>query len=224
MWKSVIYKEWLKTRWIIFVFAGLGILAVGNIFLKVKHDFAFNEPTNYLYRILYMNMRYFSYGLFKFIPVVGAAAIAISQYFPETINKRIKLTFHLPLNENKVLLMMTLFGTFCLLSVYLLIYLLFLFLSALYFPLEIIQAALISVTPWFLSGFVIYYLTTLIVLEPVWKYRFLYLIVAGAFVPVYLETSVAGAYAPVIPVLAVLSAILSISLLFSGYRFRKGEM
>lgn len=224
MWKSVIYKEWLKIRWFVFIFAALGILAVGNIFLKVKHDFAFNEATTYLYRILFMKYQYFSYGLFKFIPVFSALAIAVAQFFPETVNKRIKLTFHLPLNENKVLIMMMLFGTICLLIMFLLTFGLFLFLSALFFPAEIIQAALISIAPWFLSGFVIYYLVALIVLEPVWKFRVLYLIVAAAFIPIYLEPAVAGAYAPAIPVLVVCVIILSISLLFSGYRFRKGEM
>ncbi len=224
MWKSVIYKEWLKIKWFVIIFAGIGVLAVGNIFLKVQHDFTFNEATNYIYRILFMGYQYFGYSLFKFVPAIGALAVAIAQFFPETVNKRIKLTFHLPLNENKVLLMTMLFGTFCLLAAYLVIFLLFWGFSLLYFPVEITGAALLSVSPWFLAGFAIYYFVALIVLEPVWKYRFLYFIVAIAFVPVYLQSALAGAYAPAILILVALTVLLSISLLFSGYRFRKGEM
>ncbi|QGY45544.1 hypothetical protein GM418_18260 [Maribellus comscasis] len=224
MWKSVIYKEWLKIRWVVIIFGGLGILAVGNIFLKVQHDLVFNEATNYWYFILFQGYQFFGYGLFKFIPVLGALAVAVAQYFPETVNKRIKLTFHLPLNENKVLLMMMLFGTICLLAIDVIMFLLFTSLSLLFFPSEIIIATLVSTAPWFLCGFVVYFLVALIVLEPVWKYRFMYIIVAGAFVPIYLESAETGGYAPALPLLILFTVVLSISLLFSGYRFRKGEM
>jgi hypothetical protein len=222
MWKSVLYKEWLKVRWFLIIYAGFGILAVGYIFLNVQHNFTFNEANNYWYQILFMGYQYFSY--LKFAPVAGALAIAIAQYFPETVNKRVKLTFHLPINENKVLVMMMLFGTACLIACFGIIFLLFVGLSAVYFPTDIIVAAIISITPWFLSGFAVYFLVALIVLEPVWKYRFLYLIVAAAFVPIFMEFSLSGGYAPANPVLLVLVLILSIALLFSGYRFRKGEM
>lgn len=209
-------------KWFVFIFTGLGILAVGYIFLKVQHDFTFNEANNYWYLILFQRFQYFSF--LKFIPVFGSFIIAIAQYFPETVNKRIKLSFHLPINENKVLIIMMLFGTFCLLVIYGIIFLLFFGLSTIFFPSEIIIAAIITITPWFLSGFAIYYLITVIVLEPVWKYRLLYAIVAGTFIPIFLKTAHAGSYAPTILILLVLVIILSISLLFSGYRFRKGEM
>ncbi|QIA07949.1 hypothetical protein [Draconibacterium halophilum] len=224
MWKSIIYKEWLKIRWVTTIYAALGVLVVGNIFLKVQHDFVFNETANYWYSILFQGHQFFAYSLFKFVPVAGGLAIALAQYFPETVNKRIKLTFHLPVNENKVLLIMILFGAFCLFAIGTVIVLLFAALSLAYFPAEIIQASLISVAPWFLCGFVVYFFTALIVLEPVWKYRFLYLLVAATFVPIYLQTATTGAYYPALPLLIVFAVLLSFVLLFSGYRFRKGEM
>lgn len=224
MWKSIIYKEWLKIRWFAIIYAAFGILVVGNIFLKVQHDFEFSQAANYWYSILFQGNRFYEYSLFKFVPLVGGLVIAMAQYFPETVNKRIKLTFHLPVNENKALLVMMLFGAFCLLAIAAVIMLLFTLLSLAYFPAEIIQSALISVTPWFLCGFVVYFSTALIVLEPVWKYRLLYLLVTVTFVPIYLQTSAAGAYSPALPLLIVFTVLLSVTLLFSGYRFRKGEM
>ncbi|MCF6332724.1 MAG: ABC transporter permease [Draconibacterium sp.] len=222
MWKSVIYKEWIKIKWFLILFAALGVLTVGYIFLKVQHDFKFNDANNYWYLIMFQGIQFFSY--LKFIPIAGALAISIAQYFPETVSKRIKLTFHLPINENKVLLMMMLFGIACLLAIYILLLVVFYGLSTVYFPSDIIVPALTNITPWFLAGFAIYYFVALVVLEPVWKYRFLYIVVAAAFFPIFLESSLAGAYAPANPLLAVLVIALSISLLFSGYRFRKGEM
>nr|WP_320000559.1 hypothetical protein [uncultured Draconibacterium sp.] len=224
MWKSILYKEWLKIRWFAIIYAALGVLVVGNIFLKVQHDFEFSEAANYWYSILFHGNRFYEYSLFKFVPLLGALAIALAQYFPETVNKRIKLTFHLPVNENKALLVMVLFGAFCLFAIAAIQVLLFTGLSLLYFPAEIIQSALISVAPWFLCGFAVYFLSALIVLEPVWKYRFLYLLVAVTFVPIYLQSAAARAYSPALPLLILPTVLLSVALLFSGYRFRKGEM
>ncbi|WP_319502355.1 hypothetical protein [uncultured Draconibacterium sp.] len=224
MWKSIIYKEWLKIRWVAIIYAALGVLVVGNIFLKVQHDFEFSNAANYWYSILFQGNKFFEYSLFKFVPLAGAVAIALTQYFPETINKRIKLTFHLPINENKALLVMMLFGTFCQVAISTVLILIFTGMSLAYFPAEIIQSALISTAPWFLCGFVVYFLTALIVLEPVWKYRFIYILVTATFVPIYLQTVAASAYSPSLPLLIVFTILLSVVLLFSGYRFRKGEM
>jgi hypothetical protein len=119
---------------------------------------------------------------------------------------------------------MMLTGATCILAAYLVMGLTFTAFCSLYFPSEITEALLISILPWFLCGFAVYFLTALIVLEPVWKYRLFYLLVAATFLPVYLEPAVTGGYAPALPILVLFTVILSISLLFSGYRFRKGEM
>ncbi len=222
MWKSVIYKEWLKIRWFLIGFTALGILSIGYISLKVQHDFTFYEGKNYWYSILFMGYQYFSY--MKFLPLAGAIAIGIAQYFPETINKRIKLTFHLPIKENKVLMMMHAFGTASILAAYLLILLVFFGLSKVFFATEMVDAAIISVFPWFLAGLTAYFLIALIVLEPIWKYRAFYFVTGAFFITIYLKSAVTAGYAPVNLTLFVLTAILSIALIFSAYRFRKGEM
>lgn len=224
MWKSVIYKEWIKTRWFVLVYLLIGIIAVCNIFLRVQHDFTFNDAQKYWYLQMFQGLQYFGYGFFKYVPLIGALAVAVAQYFPETVEKRIKLTFHLPVKEDKVLLVMMVYGACCLLIISLVTFLLFVLFSMHYFPVEVVKGAIVTIAPWFLSGFVAYFLTALIVLEPMWKYRFLYLIVASAFIPLFLTKANTGANAPSLPILAVFTVILSISLLFSGYRFRKGEM
>lgn len=218
----MIYKEWLKIRWFLLIYAGLGILTVVYIFIRIQHDIVFSSPNGYWYFNLFMGGQFFS--LLKFLPGIGALAIAIAQYFPETVNKRIKLTFHLPLKENNALLIMWLFGAGTLLISYLLQFLLFGGLSMIYFPRDIILPAFASVLPWFLAGFTCYNLTALIVLEPVWKYRIFYLIVSVLFIPLLLQNALTAGFSPVNPYFAVLVLLSSFSLLFSGYRFRKGEM
>lgn len=222
MWKSVIYKEWLKIRWFLIGFTALGIVGVGYIFLKVQHDITFMEGKNYWYNMLFLGRQYFSY--LKFLPLVGALAIGISQYFPETINKRIKLTFHLPLKENKVLMMMHAFGAASLITTYFLILAVFFGLSKVFFAAEMVNDAIVTIFPWFLAGLTAYFLVALVVLEPIWKYRVFYILIGGFFITIYIKSTGTASYAPVNPILFVLTACLSIALIFSAYRFRKGEM
>ena len=169
-----------------------------------------------------MGLQFFGY--FKYIPLLGGLIIGVAQYFPETINKRIKLTFHLPLKENNVLLMMHAFGLVCLVLSFSLLLGVFITLSSIYFPSQMVIDSIVSVIPWFLAGLVAYFFVALIVLEPVWMYRLLYTMVAGFFVNIYIKSPVIAAYGPAIPGLLVLTILMSVALLFSAYRFRKGEM
>ena len=150
--------------------------------------------------------------------------MAVAQYFPETINKRIKLTFHLPVRENRILLVMHGFGTTCLALSYLLILGLFAGVSRIFFPSEIVRDALVSVFPWFLAGLTAYFIVALIMLEPVWRYRVADFLIGGFFISIYLMSPATAAYGPANTGLFILTVLLSITVVFSAYRFRKGEM
>ncbi len=222
MFKSIIYKEWIKTRWFLLILTVLGLLAVGNIFLKVQHAITFNEAHRYWYLIMFQGQVYFK--SLKFVPLAIGLVIALAQYIPEITDKRIKLAFHLPVNENKILLMMLGYGFLTLVVSFALIYIMFLSLSYYYFPVEIVQPALSSITPWFMAGLAAYFLGALITLEAIWKYRIAYVLAAAAFIMLYFEYSVAGGSAMINWKLIVLTLAISFSLTFSAYRFRKGEM
>lgn len=199
----------------------LAILSIALIFLDIQHDIAFSGGKAYWNSILFRNYIYFS-G-FKYIPIVGGIVLGISQYFPETVDKRIKLLFHLPQNENKLLLQMLSYGFITLSACYGILLFLFFSLSQVFFPTEIIRDAMTSITPWLLAGYAAYSLIGLIVLEPLWRYRFYYLIIGGLFTTLYFTSAKAAAYSTINLALSTITLFLSISLLFSGYRFRKGE-
>lgn len=222
MWKSVVYKEWLKIRWYLVGYTLLGIVGVGYLFLNVKHGFAFVGGKNIWNTILFLGNQIFA--PLKYVPLVGGLIVAIAQYFPETVDKRIKLTFHLPVGENKILLLMHAFGAGCLLLSFGIIFGLFSGFSLIYFPVQMVADSLITISPWILSGFSAYFLGTLVILEPRWIFRFYYLLVGCFFLTIYFSPASTAAYGPAIPGLFVLTAALSIALLFSAYRFRKGEM
>ncbi len=222
MVKSILYKEWIKIRLIVLIALGLSLMALINIFLKVRHDILFVDAANYWYSFLFRGSTYF--GILKFLPFVTGLAVAIAQYFPETVNKRIKLTFHLPVSENGVLLSMHSFGALVLVALFLVVLGLFTAGSAIFFPSNIINASLLTMLPWFLGGLATYFLVALILLEPVWLFRGLYTAIAAGFVTIFFTGASIGAFSPVLLPLALITLVLSSVVLFSGYRFRKGEM
>ena len=222
MFKSLLYKEWIKIRLVFWLALGISLLALINIFLKVRHDILFVDAANYWYSFLFRNQIYFS--ILKFLPFVIGLAVAIAQYIPETVNKRIKLTFHLPVSENGVLIRMPAFGALILLALFLVILGLFTAGSAIFFPSNIIRASLITMLPWFLGGMATYFLVALILLEPMWIFRGLYTAVATGFVAIFFTGASIGAFGPVLLPLTLITLLLSCVVLFSGYRFRKGEM
>lgn len=222
MLKSMIYKEWIKVRWFLIGSVIAGLLVVAYMFMNIQRSITFSGANNVWYGILFMNDQFFS--LLKYIPLLIGIGVGVSQYFPETVSKRIKLTFHLPINENKALLMMLGFGVISLLATFVLHFVVFWMLSNSFFGSEITIAALISIIPWFMSGLAAYFMVALVVLEPIWKYRILYAFAAIIFVPLYLKPGMIGAYATINIQLALLTVLISVSLLFSAYRFRKGEM
>lgn len=222
MLKSMIYKEWIKVRWILIGSAVAGLLVTAYIFMNIQRSITFGGANNVWYGILFMNDQFFS--LLKYIPLLVGVGAGVAQYFPETVSKRIKLTFHLPINENKALLMMLGFGVLSLFAIYLLHFVVFWILSNSYFGSEITFSVMTSITPWFLSGLAAYFMVALVVLEPIWKFRILYSFAAIIFVPLYLKSGMIGAYATINIQLALLTVLISVSLLFSAYRFRKGEM
>ena len=222
MLKSLLYKEWIKIRLVVWIASGLSLLALINIFLKVRHDILFVDASNYWYSFLFRGVTFFS--ILKFLPFIVGLAVAIAQYFPETVNKRIKLTFHLPVSENGVLIRMHAFGALVLLAVFVVVLGLFTAGSAIFFPTNIIRASLLTMMPWFLGGMATYFLVALILLEPMWLFRGLYASVAAGFVTIFYTGASIGGFKPVLLQFTLITLLLSLVVLFSGYRFRKGEM
>jgi predicted CDP-diglyceride synthetase/phosphatidate cytidylyltransferase len=222
MWKSVFYKEWLKIRWFIVGYVILGVLGIGYLFMTLKHSFAFTGGKNVWSAVLFQGLQF--YSLFKYVPLAGGLTIAITQYLPEAINKRLKLSFHLPLAENKVLMLMQAFGAGCLLISFLVFCGLFAGISLIYFPIQMVADSVITIFPWLLSGFAVYFMVALIILEPNRISRLCYSLCGGLFLTIYYNSAGTAAYAPANSGLFILTAFLSMGFVFSAYRFRKGEM
>ncbi len=222
MLKSLLYKEWIKIRVVAVAALGISIVALANIFLKVRHDILFTDAANYWYSFLFRGASYFD--ILRYMPLLFGLAVALAQYVPEIVNRRIKLTFHLPMSENGVLIRMHLFGTAVLTLLLILTLGLFSAGSAIFFPANIVKASVVTMLPWFMGGVATYFLVALILLEPVWLYRGLYTLIAAGYITFYYKGAAIEAYRPMLLPLALITILIGSVVLFSGYRFRKGEM
>lgn len=222
MWKSIVYKEWLKIRKVSILSFAVGVLFVIGIYLTVRHDLIISDAESFWNSIV--NRRYIFFTVFEYVPLIMGLAITVAQFVPEVIDKRIKLTLHLPLNEETVVLRMVGFGLAVTLGIFAVLFMMFYGAGLYYFPSEIVRMAGLTIAPWFLAGVAAYLLGAFVILEPVWKYRILYILFSASFLHLFFKSSLAGAYGPVLPLLVILVGMCSISTLFSIYRFRKGEM
>jgi len=222
MWKSIVYKEWLKIRWFLLVYTFLGILCIGYLFLALKHSFAFTGGKMIWYMTLFQGHQF--YNIFKYVPLAGGLTVAIAQYLPEAANKRLRLTFHLPLYENNVLMIMLAFGAGCLLATFLILGGLLAGTGSLYFPIQMIVDLVEMIAPWLLAGCAVYFIAAQIIVEPKPLCRLGYSLIGGFFLSIYFSSGSAGSYAYFYIELLVVTVSLSLTIMFSAYKFRKGEM
>jgi hypothetical protein len=220
MYRSIIYKEWIKTQK--FIWLLLAVLTVLGIysFMEIFEGIRMIGKVAYWESVIQKDTALFPY--FRHIPLFGGFLLAITQYLPELQNKRLKLTLHLPLNETRIVSLMLGYG-FAVLSL-----LLFITLPALLlglsrsFTTEIVHAAFWNILPWFIAGPAAYLLTAWICFEPLWKLRIPNIIASMYALSVFLIGAKSGSYQPFIPYLAAFVAVAFSFPFYSVIRFKEG--
>ena len=222
MIKSMIFKEWLKTRWIILSIIVLTLLVLIKIFLTVAYDIRFYEANNYWYNLIFRNIIFFSWLLY--IPALSGLILAIAQYYPEISEKRLKLTLHLPVKEEKILMIMIIYGLISLFIIFVLTILTAGLLCAYFFPAELSKSAMITSYPWFLAGFVTYFSAAGIFIEPRWTQRIAMIIISIAFASFLLYLRAYNLFIYSWPEFTILSLFFITFSLYATNRFRRGVM
>ncbi len=221
MYKAIAYKEWLKIRWFAVGGAAVSLLwIILTVFLDVYSQMKFTDAISYWYNIAFRGVQF--YSSYMYIPMLLGFALAAAQFVPETTEKRIKLTFHLPMDENRVMLQMLSIGLIALVSIFILSVILLVITALIYFPIEVAGSMLITVTPWFLGGLVTYVGAAAVILEPNWWHRIITGLVGIGFLFLLYNNHWYGIYERCLLTFILLSLCFALSLLLSGYRFRKG--
>ena len=85
--KHLIYKEWLKTRWYATIALLLSLGTVIYIFISIRSDLNLLGAPQYFSSLILEKSIFF--GKFKYIPIITALLIGLSQFVPEVTDKRI---------------------------------------------------------------------------------------------------------------------------------------
>ncbi len=192
LFKALSYKEWIKTRKLIgvLILVSLGVLSYS--FIEVTHLIRLNDANTVWFGFLYLDSSL--PAITTFIPVLFGVALSLVQFVPEMVNKRLKLTLHLPARESSIVTAMLVYGylvLFCLSLVTLLLYVVG---FSMMFSCEVIGIILSQLIPAFVSGLVAYGLTAWICFEPQWKQRIYNLLVAIGFLAVFFISQKWGVY------------------------------
>lgn len=218
MYSALLYKEWLKIRWAFFGMALLSLLALTYIALNLAYYTEFMTAKGFWGNVILLGFPFFSD--IKYIPLLSGIVIAVVQFSPEMNLSRLKLTLHLPVEENTLLLQMISLGFMLLVFLFAFITILLWIIVSIYFPAEVVSLVLNTSFPWLVVGLAAYFLTAAIILEPVWTRRLILIPFAMGFLDLFF-TSV-NPHTQLTIFLIISGLLTSTLILFSGYHFKRG--
>ncbi len=221
MYKALAYKEWLKVKWFAIGALIIEVAFLIYIFANLRAVIEYNSAEMIWSSIIYKNYMFF--GNIKYLPFIIGIAISVAQYLPEVLDMKLKLTLHLPLEENRVLLFLNLFGTSLLFLLFLPMVVILYVGSSIVFPNEIVNAMLLTISPWFLSGFVSYFFVSSIMIEPTWGRRLVFAIVGFFLANEFLVDVGYGSFEKIILILFILTLLYNYIHMLSGLRFKRGS-
>ncbi len=222
MIKAVLFKEWLKMKWAFWGLLILWLVVVLYVYIDIVHQLKFYEASIIWYNIVTLGLSY--YSIIFYLPVLSGLILGIAQFVPEITEKRLKLTLHLPIKENRILFSMISIGGSMLLVLYLVSIFGLIFVSSMFYASQITVSMLITIAPWYFAGIVIYFSSAMIILEPIWLRKILYLPVALGFTNLLLEEGWFNMYEKSLITFLVLTLFFILSVLITGFRFKRGAM
>ena len=222
MLKALVFKEWLKIRWAGLIMLAIFMLLTIKMTLTISYAIRIMGANNYWYEIITKGFLFFND--FLYIPVLTGIVIAAFQFFPEITENRLKLTLHLPMKENAILMYMTFLGAVTVLLITGFAVIVVSVITIIYFPVEVYYGVLLTITPWLFSGLVGYFATCTVFVEPIWLKRIFFIIISLEFIDALLGPNHFNYFQNTLPLFLIISLFFSITILFSGHRFRKGVL
>lgn len=218
--RMILYKEWLKTRWvllgIVLVMAAITFYCFLNLTKVVQI-----RGAEILWETLVSKETVLT-EIFRFVPAIAAALLALSQWLPEMQHKRLKLTLHLPYPQGKMILTMAAYVVFLLSVLYAVQAGVCALVFAQWIPAELIARILRTMAVWYLAGWAAYLFTSALCLEPTWRFRVPVLLVSAGLLRILYLSGIPEAYNGFFWILLPY-VIASGSLLFlSVSRFKEG--
>lgn len=220
MIKAILYKEWIKTRYLFLLLAIILMAFTAYCQLRIGKVVSLRGAAH-LWEILLTRDHTF-HETMRYVPLFSGILLALFQFVPEMQQKRLKLCLHLPLPQSRIMGTMLGFGVNLLMALFVATCLIIgLYLYHVLAP-ELISRILLTMLPWFVAGFAGYAFVAFTVLEPTWRRRLLNVLAGVAFIRIFYLSSYAEAYNQVIVWLLIITLALVGFSFLSVSRFKDG--
>lgn len=221
MGNALFYKEWIKTRRSVLLIALLAAGFTAYAFINAGQAFRVAGAVQVWNGVLTKDLSLLP-SVMRWMPALAALLLSLSQFVPEMTDKRLKLTLHLPMGENRIVAVTLAYGIAVLAALYLLTYAVLIAGFSTRYPAEMIAGMGWKSLPWFLAGLCAYLLTAWICLEPVWRYKIGNTLAAVCLGSFFFMAAAAGGYKPFIPYLAIFALLCFAFPFYSAARFKEG--
>ena len=218
MFSSILYKEWLKVRnyWAIAFLVNVAVFIY--LFINFRHLFAIEHAEMIWYWSFEIGN--LDYAYIKYLLVITGVIIGAAQFVPEMIGHRFRLSLHLPVRPNTMVLLSVLIGLFAVAIIGLLDAVFLYAVISTFYPSEAAASALLTALPWFVAGLVAYMGTSLAALEPQLPRKLVYLALSGSFVSLFYQSNDYESYNHALWKLILISLLFVPSIILPVYRYR----
>ncbi|MDY0362576.1 MAG: hypothetical protein RBR08_14080 [Desulforegulaceae bacterium] len=220
MYKALFYKEWIKLKAALFLLIIITLITYLVFYINLKTLIKVQDAYTIWYFASVKGAIF--YDIVKYLIPFSGFIIGIAQFFPETMQRKLRLLFHLPIDHNKSLGFMALIGCFFLFFLILINYFLLIFILKIYFPFVILQSAFITSLPWFISGFAAYFGIILVSIEPSIKGRLIYGFHCFFLVLIFFKGTFPNMYEKSIGYYWLLIFIYIFTIFYPAFRFKRG--
>jgi hypothetical protein len=221
MIQAILYKEWVKTRRAYLLAGALFGAYVAYAAIHTGQLFRVEGAVEVWAAVILKDLFPLP-GVLRWLPLLAGLLVGLAQFVPEMTSKRLKLTLHLPLPERRVISIMLLHGVVLLCALFLAAGVVSWGVLAVRYPGEVLVAILWRALPWAIAGVAGYLFTAWTCIEPTWTRRAVNVFVGvGVLATCYVDAT-AGAYLPMLPVLAVVLVVAFGLPFLSAARFKEG--
>lgn len=221
MIKAIFYKEWLKTKRVVLLLALIAVLLVVYTFIQSNYFLRTNDIVQAWALVIQKDAAIIPNVMKWFVPL-SAIVLSAAQFSAEVIDKRLKLTLHLPKSESSIISTILLYGLVVLTLLYVIPFVVITVGLSNHYPSEIISNLWSQIVPFLLSGYAAYFLVGWVIVEPIWRQRVCNALISLATLSVFSLEGGSQANNYNYPFMLIIVVIAFVGVFYSTSRFKDG--
>lgn len=221
MEKALFTKEWLKTRSVFWICITVAAAMACYAFF-ILNRIAVAKGNDHIYLIMILKDQIFL-DFLDYFPLAAGLAIGCAQMLPEMLQKRLKLTLHLPVSMYKSIGFMLITAYAELLVIFLVQAIALSLIYSHFIAPELVSHAMMTMIPWYAAGFIAYSFAAAICLEGTIFRKILIALIGVCVLRCLFFKLPPEAYNPGLWFFIVLIIVLPLLSFSSVYRFKEGR-